>query len=155
MIVLLNFESSFYHVTSPLDLATIACPVEPAARVFTNVSPASLPRETRRRAAANPSLAVEDDLLVLGRPRPSEAVLELLLGDVEAVGRGAHGDVDRAWYVARGLELAGLSHVCSRHGRHVSIGSERWEKMVKLERGRIVSCVPTITILDLGCCVSF
>lgn len=106
--------------TSPLHLAPLLGPVQPAARVLAHPGPSRVLGQPRRGAASHAGLAVEYDLLVLGRPRVPETVLEVLLGDVEAVGLRRHGDVDRARHAAGRLELAWLPDICGGSGAWVS-----------------------------------
>ena len=100
------------YVPLPLHLPPLLNPVQPAPGVLARVSPPGAPRQLGRRPAAHPSLAIENHLGVLGRPRVSQSVFELLLADVEAVGLGHDGDVDCPWDAACILQLAWFACVC-------------------------------------------
>lgn len=69
-------------------------------------------RQPRGRPRAHAGLAVEEQGRVLGRARVAVQVLEVLVGDVEALDGGGDGDVDCAGDLARVEELVGFADVC-------------------------------------------
>ena len=99
------------HTRLTLNLAALRLPIYPATRILAHRLIPRVARQSRRRPAADPGLAVEDELLVLARSREAELVLELLLCDVEAVWVRGDRDVDCARDVAALLELYGFARV--------------------------------------------
>ena len=96
---------------SPLNLPTLRSPIQPAAGVLARPRPAGVLGQLCRRPAAHARLAVKHELGLLVGPGKPEPVLELVLADVEAVGRGGDGDVDGARDLARVLELVWFAGV--------------------------------------------
>lgn len=98
-------------VSLPFRLPALLKPIHPATRILSDSSPPGIPRDPGGAPAPHAGLAVKDDLGVLVRPREAEPVLEFLGADVEAVGGGGDGNVDRVGDVACLLQLAGLADV--------------------------------------------
>lgn len=76
----------------------------------------------QRRCALGPHarLAVEDERRVLGRACEPVQVLEVLVGDVEALDGGGDGDVYGAGDLARLVELVRFADVWARQRGLVS-----------------------------------
>lgn len=123
-----------YASLSPLNLAPLAAPLDPAARVLPDPLPAGLARDARGGPAAHPGLAVEDDLVVIVvfglRAREPEPVLKLLRADVEAVRARRDRDVEGPRDPARLADLAGLADVDEGYvGREVLDLGRRRERV--------------------------
>lgn len=96
----------------PLHLAVLFEPFRPTTRILADLGPPGVARKSGRAPAAHASLAVEDNLSVLGRAGEAEAILELFVRDVEAVRCRVDGDVDCVRDVACLLQLARFADIC-------------------------------------------
>lgn len=116
-----------YNIPSPetspvilvLDLlhgTLLRLPVEPAPGVLADVFPAGLASEGSGGAGADSGLAVDEQLDILGGPVEAVGLLEVLVGDVEALDGGGDGDVDGAGDLASFEKLDGFADVCSGGG---------------------------------------
>lgn len=88
-------------------------PVEPAPGVLADVFPAGLAGEGSGGAGADSGFAIDEQLDVLGGPVEAVGLLEVLVGDMEALDGGGDGDVDGAGDLASFEKLDGFADVCS------------------------------------------
>jgi hypothetical protein len=95
-----------------LDFAALLCPVVPATGVLSDLLPSCFASQPGSCSAAYSGLAIDDHLGILARAGPAVALLELLVGYVEAVGCRCNRDVDSPWDAPSLLQLTWFSYIC-------------------------------------------
>lgn len=94
-----------------LNRTLLLVPVQPAARVLSNIHPAGMLSQSCSRLGPHARLAVEHEVRILGRAIPVEKFVELFIRDVVRLDLGCDRNVDSAWDLASVDKLVWLADI--------------------------------------------